>query len=299
MKLKSIFWALSLLILILFFSAFAAAADPLTVYTVNYPLQYFTERIGGEHVKVVFPAPSDGDPAYWKPDQQAVSAYQKADLIMLNGAGYAKWVAMVSLPRSKTVNTTAALSDRYMQAEAELNHTHGPAGEHAHAAIAFTTWLDFDIASRQAMAIYEALSRKRPELKATFNANYTILKNELFSLDSEMQAIVQRNQLQPLVVSHPVYQYLARRYGMQIKSVHWEPREAPKSVQWNGLQEILILHPAKWMLWEGDPLPGTVDRLSASGIASMVFDPCGNKPKHGNFMDVMRQNIENLKMVYQ
>ena len=33
------------------------SAGPLTVYVVNYPLQYFAERIGGEHVEVVFPAP--------------------------------------------------------------------------------------------------------------------------------------------------------------------------------------------------------------------------------------------------
>ena len=74
----------------------------LSVYTVNYPLQYFAERIGGEHVDASFPAP-DGDPAYWNPDPDAVAAYQQADVILLNGASYAKWVATVTLPTSKLV----------------------------------------------------------------------------------------------------------------------------------------------------------------------------------------------------
>ena len=73
------------------------AAEKLTVYVVNYPLQFFAERIGGEHVNVVFPAPADVDPAYWMPDTPTIAAYQQADLILLNGAGYARWVNKVML----------------------------------------------------------------------------------------------------------------------------------------------------------------------------------------------------------
>ena len=75
------------------------AAEQLTVYVVNYPLQYFAERIGGEHINVVFPAPANVDPAYWMPDAPTIAAYQQADLILLNGARYAKWINKVTLPR--------------------------------------------------------------------------------------------------------------------------------------------------------------------------------------------------------
>jgi len=34
-----------------------------TVYTVNYPLQYFAQRIAGKHAEVIFPAPTDIDPS--------------------------------------------------------------------------------------------------------------------------------------------------------------------------------------------------------------------------------------------
>ena len=55
---------------------------PLIVYTVNYPLRYFAERIGGRLVDVRFPAPSHLDPALWIPDVETVSAYQGADLFL-------------------------------------------------------------------------------------------------------------------------------------------------------------------------------------------------------------------------
>ena len=47
------------------------------------------------------PIPQDVDPAFWNPDVQAILAYQQADLILLNGAGYAKWVPQTTLSRSR------------------------------------------------------------------------------------------------------------------------------------------------------------------------------------------------------
>ena len=64
------------------FTARAGAKDadsPLSVYVVNYPLQYFAERIGGPDVRVVFPVPTAGDPAFWKPLPEQIAAYQKRD----------------------------------------------------------------------------------------------------------------------------------------------------------------------------------------------------------------------------
>ncbi|MDJ0776875.1 MAG: hypothetical protein QNJ85_03360 [Gammaproteobacteria bacterium] len=44
----------------------------MTIYTVNYPLQYFSERIAGDHAEVLFPAPGDIDPAFWKSDTATI-----------------------------------------------------------------------------------------------------------------------------------------------------------------------------------------------------------------------------------
>lgn len=79
-------WAVLSLTLIMWTESHAKP----TVYVVNYPLQYFTERIGAEHVKVVLPAPAGEDPAFWKPDVNTIAAFQGADLIVINGANYAK-----------------------------------------------------------------------------------------------------------------------------------------------------------------------------------------------------------------
>ena len=275
------------------------AGERLTIYVVNYPLQYFAERIAGEHAAVVFPAPADVDPAYWMPDPKTIADYQRADLILLNGANYAKWVNKVSLPRFRMVNTSAAFKDRYIEAAEILTHSHGGEGEHAHESLAFTTWVDFSLAAEQAKAIAQALGRKKPALKDTFQRNYGELEKELLKLDRNLKALVSKDQARPLVVSHPVYDYFARRYGLNIKSVHWEPDEIPTTEQMLKLHSILKDHPAKWMIWEGESIKESVERLKAIGIQSVVFDPCGNEPDQGDFMSVMRQNVENIKEAFR
>ncbi len=72
--------------------------ERVSLYTVNYPLQYFAQRIGGELVDVSFPAPRSVDPADWVPYIDTVAEYQQADVILLNGAGYARWLRRMSLP---------------------------------------------------------------------------------------------------------------------------------------------------------------------------------------------------------
>lgn len=274
------------------------SSERLVVYTVNYPLKYFTERIAGEHAIVVFPAPADGDPAYWMPDAKTISDYQQTDLILLNGANYAKWVKKVSLPRSKMVDTSAKFKDRYITAKEVVTHTHGAEEAHAHESLAFTTWIDFGLASQQARAIAEAFSRKRPALRDVFQKNYMELEKDLMSLDREIKKIAAKNPAKPLLASHPVYDYLASRYGLNLKSVHWEQEEMPGSEQWMELQNILKDHSAKWMIWEAKPAIETVEKLNSAGIKSLVFGPCGNAPGKGDFMSVMRRNISSLQMAF-
>jgi zinc transport system substrate-binding protein len=275
------------------------AAEKLTVYVVNYPLQFFAERIGGEHVNVVFPAPADVDPAYWMPDTPTIAAYQQADLILLNGAGYARWVNKATLPRFRMVITSAGFKEQYIETAEIPTHSHGSEGEHAHESLAFTTWIDFSFAAKQAKAIAEALSRKRTDLRQIFQKNYAALEKDLIALDKTIKEVVSNNHARPLVVSHPVYDYFARRYGLNIKSVHWEPDDLLTNEQMMGLKSILKEYPAKWMIWEGNPMKQSVERLKAIGIDSLVFDPCGNTPDQGDFLSVMRQNVENLKAVFQ
>ncbi|MDH3935265.1 MAG: metal ABC transporter substrate-binding protein, partial [Gammaproteobacteria bacterium] len=265
-------------------SASVSAEDKPVVYTVNYPLYYFAERIAGDLVEVVLPVPASIDPAFWQPDSAAVSAFQQADIILLNGAGYAKWLSRVSLPARKLVDTSAAFRERYIHADAGVTHSHGREGDHSHSGVAFTTWLDFTLAAEQARAIAVALSKIRPASKNVFARNLALLEQELLGLDSQVHELVATKPGILLLASHPVYQYFQRRYGLNITSVMWEPDVVPGAVQWSELKQQLEVRSSNWMVWEGRPEPETVARLKSTGVASLVFDPCGNRPVDGDFL---------------
>lgn len=279
--------------------AAAEARETPTVYVTNYPLQYFAQRIVGAKANIVFPIPKEVDPAFWTPDLAAVLAYQKAGLILLNGAGYESWIDQVSLPQRKLVDTSAPFKSQHIQLAAAVTHGHGPRGEHTHAATAFTTWLDFKLAERQAQAIAGALARLFPMFDQSIRESYGALKQDLSDLDQHMRRIVARDPSQAIFGSHPVYQYLARAYGLNMRTVHWEPDVPPSKEQWAELKRLLQEHQARWMIWEKQPMADTVTRLETLEVNSLVFDPCGNVPDQGDFLRVMRQNLKNLEQAFK
>ncbi len=269
--------------------------ETLSVYVVNYPLKYFAERIGGDHVDVRFPARPGVDPAYWVPNAEIITAYQKADVILLNGAGYAKWVDKVSLPSAMLVDTSRAFADRIIEIKDQATHIHGPKGKHAHGGHAFTTWLDPMLAIEQARVVKDALAEKCPDGKTAFAEQFSELEKELLELDKQINAIVSTDPTRPLVFSHPVYQYMEIRYGLNGRSVHWEPDGPPTEAMWAELKGLLAEHPAKWMVWEGDPDAETVVKLRGLGLGSVVFDPCGTASGDGDFLARMRENVAALQ----
>jgi zinc transport system substrate-binding protein len=176
-----------------------------------------------------------------------------------------------------------------------VTHTHGPAGAHAHEGTAFTTWLDPTLAIEQARATEQALSRARPQHAESFDPNLAKLEADLRALDERLAALAQRIGDTPLLFSHPVYQYLIRRYELNARSLHWEPLEPPDDAMFAELDALLDAHPARWMIWEGVPLPATVRALRARGVDSLVFDPGANTPAEGDFLTVMEDNARTLE----
>jgi zinc transport system substrate-binding protein len=279
-------------------SAAPSATGKPKVVSANYPLHAFASRLGGEAIEAVFPAPADEDPAFWQPDDTALATFQQADLILLNGATYSKWAEKASLPTSRSIDTSVAFKDRYIQIQEATTHSHGPAGEHSHAGTAFTTWIDFSQAVQQADAVRAALGRLLPDQAAAIDERFNNLKSELEALDARLLKLGERLAKVPLVASHPVYQYWARRYGFNLQAVHWEPETVPDDAALAELQSLLAKHPAKWMIWEGDPAQESVAKLQAIGMQSVVFAPCGNQPDEGDFFSVMAANVEALEKAF-
>jgi zinc transport system substrate-binding protein len=267
--------------------------SPKTLAVTNYPLYYFTQKIAGDEFDVLFPVPQDLDPAFFEPQAEMVTLYQSADIIFINGAGYEAWVDKVTLSQRKIVNTSSKVSEKYIS-ESGMSHSHGPDGEHDHAETAFTTWLDQSIAMGQAKLIYETLKESYPEFSQVFDNNYKVLEEEILELDREMDELFRPYQGKTIYASHPVYQYLGNRYGINIISEHWEPGQRVEPDMVETFLKSLDAKELKIMLWEGEPHPETRLLLDKAGVESVLFITCGNKPENGDYLSVMNKNIDNL-----
>ena len=264
------------------------------VVASNYPLYFFTSEIAGDSITVNFPE-IEGDPAMWAPGGSDADLLQSADLLILNGAGYESWLAFTTLPEDRSLDTTANVGTKLLPIENETVHQHGPGGAHSHQGVAFTTWLDPQLAIEQARAITKGLNSLAAEQSVVYQSGFERLSQRLLQLDQSLNQALTDLDGQPVIFSHPVYQYLQERYNINGLSVHWEPDLEPGTKEWIDFGKLLRKHPARIMFWEDTPLHSVQQKLEDLGVKSFVFNPAGNTPHEGDYFSVMEQNLLAVK----
>jgi zinc transport system substrate-binding protein len=239
------------------------------IATVNYPLAYFAERLAGDFATILFNAPADEDPAFWQPDDAEVAKYQQADLILLNGATYAKWAATTTLPFETTVDTSASFNANFIEIKNAVKHTHGKNDvAHSHAGTAFTTWMDFKQAAAQATAAADAIAEQWPDRKEAVMQKLASLQDDLTQLDHATAAVTANLKSAPVIASHPVYHYWERAYGLTVPALLWEPEMDLDDAAMADLKAVQDANPgAAYFIWEGDPLPGHIEKLKSAGLS--------------------------------
>lgn len=266
-----------------------------TIVAGNYPVYYYASRLAGDNADISLPVPADEDPAYWQPNAEAVKQMQQADLVVLNGATSEKWVTSVTIADSKIIDTATSFEDRFLMNEEGTTHSHGPGGEHTHGSTDFNVWLDMELAAMQAETVAEALKQNLPDEAAGIDTRLTELRTDLDSIDKAFAEATAPLGGDPILASHPVYDYFAQRYDLTgLESFHWEPGEHPADDEWQKLDTFLAENPAKIMLWEDEPLEETREALQERGITVVVFRTANNMPDSGDFVSVMRENAEAL-----
>jgi zinc transport system substrate-binding protein len=271
----------------------AAELDPV-LRAAAYPVAYLAERVAGDVLAVECPVPEDAHPITWQPSRDDLAAFQRATLIVINGANFEQWPATASLPTSRLVDTSRPFEKRLLTYET-LTHSHGGGGEHTHEGIDGHTWLDPLQAKAQAGAIRDALQRARPDSAAEIEANFAALAVDLDALDARLRALGEPQ----LVCSHPAYNYLARRYGWEVTNFDLDP-DAPLSE--DDLARLAAARDAsgaRVVLWESEPLPETVARLTELSLRCVLFSPAevqsaAQRAAGVDYLAIMQANVQRL-----
>ena len=270
-----------------------SAQDRPQIVAVNYPLQYLAERLVGEAADVVFPVPAEVDPSFWRPSIADISTIQSADLILLNGAGFATWVDRVSLPRSKVVNTSAAIKDQFIVTES-ITHSHGDGGEHSHEGLASYLWLDPTLAAAQARALAAGIKRAGILPSDDIDARLDALEADLDQLDQAARSALANLGDVAIIATHPRYQYFARRYGLTVTALEWEAGATPSAAQLSALETLVGETGAEILIWEGQPPEAALDAVAELGLASVVFPPLAHPASSMEFDQAFSEAVQSL-----
>ncbi len=242
------------------------------VVAVSYPLQFLTQRIVGDSIRVEMPIPADVDPQNWRPTRDAITDMQSADLIIANGTGatYANWLTTVSLPESKMVFSATrglSLSDYIAVEDVTIVHSHGPEGEHSHATMVARSWLDPALAKQQAEYIAQQLKRVYPDLAEQFADNLKSLDAELDQLTEQLAAIKASN---PSVVltANPQLKFFTRAAGVTDRHLTWFEMPSPEQAKLD-LEKVLDQFP------ESKPKLILFGRLATVGRPDAGTERCG------------------------
>lgn len=201
------------------------AEKQLTIYTTVYPLQYFTEEIGGKavHVETIYPPGSDEHT--FEPSQKDMMKLADSDLFIYVGLGLEGFVEKAkSILKNEEVTLLAA--GEHIHIEQTVAHnpeeeedSHDEEDTHNHGDIDPHVWLDPIYAKEMAESIKDALIEKMPEREEEFVKNYDALVKHLDELNEQFIDVVDQAVHKEIIVSHAAYGYWESRYGLKQISI--------------------------------------------------------------------------------
>ncbi|MGM9985663.1 MAG: metal ABC transporter solute-binding protein, Zn/Mn family [Bacillaceae bacterium] len=281
--------------------------EKINVYTTIFPLEDFTKKIGGDHVKVTGIYPPGVDSHTYEPTTKTIINIAKADLFIYNGLeleAFAKKVAdtvknepVLVLNASKGIE--AIEEEHHHEEHADDHETEG---DNHHHDVDPHVWFDPMLALKQAEAIKDELVKLKPSAKADFEKNFDALKEQFVSLDKELTDVVANAKRKEILVSHAAYGYWENHYGIkQIAIAGLSSSQEPSQKELANIVKIAQEHGIKYILFETFSTPKVADIvqketnttvLRLNHIATITDE---DRQQGKDYFQLMQENIDLLK----
>ena len=181
-------------------------------------------------------------------------------------------------------------------AGAGVRHAHGADGTKAFDG---HIWLDPDNAKAMVDRIEQALSAKDPVNADVFKTNAVALKRRLDGLRAELQSALEPLAGKPYVVAHDAFQYLERRYSLNVVgAISLSPELAPSAKRLSELRQKILSLGAVCVFAEPQVDRRLIDNLIEGTLARTgTLDPEGFalEPEPNLYFTLMRKLAEDLR----
>jgi zinc/manganese transport system substrate-binding protein len=198
------------------------AADKPTAVATFSILADLTQRIGGDHVRVLSLVGPNGDAHVFEPGPKESAELAEASVLIANGLGFENWLERLA-EASGFKGTMVVASDGVTALEG--NEELGPHDPHA--------FQDVSNVEIYATNIEKGLSKADPAHATDYKAKADKLIADLKALDKEVKAqfAAVPQDRRRILTSHDAFQYFGKAYGIEFVSVQGVSTEAEPTAE--------------------------------------------------------------------
>jgi zinc transport system substrate-binding protein len=259
-----------------------------TVVTSFYPLYFLADEIAGRFNDVVDLTPPGVEPHEYELTVRQVAQIDEARLGFYE-AGVAPSVdqAMTNDSPDHQLDVTSVVH--------LLSPSAGYSEETAHD-LDPHFWQDPTLMATAARAFAAAMAEADPAHAAYYRARGERLAGQLQHLDRDYARTLATCRIRTLVVSHDAFEYLGRRYHLDIVPIAGlEPDSEPSLQHLHDLSSLIRERHVTTVFFETLASPDLARSLAGDlGIATGVLDPIEgltSADSHATYLSLMRQNL--------
>lgn len=280
----------------------------INVYTTVFPIQYFTEQIGGEFVDVTSVYPPGTDEHTYDPSQKDMMAIADSDLFLYIGYGleaFAKKAEKTLKNEDVTFIAIGEKIDLHSSHDKEDEHSEEDHDEHVghhHGDIDPHVWLDPIYAKQLAHEIFDALSKEAPEHAEQFQTNLDELTKQLDQLHQDFKSVAENAKRKKFLVAHAAYGYWESRYDLeQISIAGISSTEEPSQRKLTNIVDMIKTEDIPYILFEQNinsklaeivQAETNIDKLYIHNLAVLTEKEIANEE---TYFTLMEKNIEVLE----
>lgn len=255
--------------------------EDITIYTTNYPTEYITKRLYGDHATIHSIYPDGIDIDTYKLTNKQIKDYSDSDLYIFNGlSNEKKYVNSMreNNQNLKIIDTTLAME--YINAPEEL-------------------WLDPSNFLMMAQNVKTGFSEYTDSyyLNNDINEKYEELKIEASNLDAKIKQIVTNSDTKVIVADSNLFKYL-EKYDLTVYSL--EDDSDPKTLA--TVRSLIASGDVNYIFAEANKELNktTEDIVSETGIEIQYWHTLANiteaeRNANENYFTIMNDNLELLK----
>lgn len=279
--------------------------DRLLIAASFYPLAEFATQVGGDRVEVFNLTPTGIEPHDFEPSPRDLAALYDAQALIYNGAGFEPWVERVAGDLEAAGLTLIDASEGIELIKATGGHSHSNSNDHdndydnehdndydPH------VWLDPTLAAQQIENILAYLVAVDPDHDQYYRQNAQNYQEALLQLDEDFATGLVNCVKHEVVTSHNAFQYMADRYGFEVKSIAGlSPDEEPSPRRLAEIADFVRDHEVNYIFFETLVSPRLAETIALeTGAQTLVFNPIEGLTEEGlelgrDYLSIQRDNL--------